>query len=24
LLVVVWPVSRPDHDQHPCYHHVPR
>jgi len=23
LLVVVWPVNRPDHDQQRCYHHVP-
>jgi len=24
LLVVVWSVNRPDHDQQRCYHHVPR
>jgi len=22
LLVVVWPVNRPDHDQQRCYHHA--
>jgi len=24
LLVVVWPVNRPDHDQQRCYRHVSR
>jgi len=23
LLVVVWPVIRPDHDQQRCYHRTP-
>jgi hypothetical protein len=23
LLVVVWPVNRPDHDQQRCYHYAP-
>jgi len=24
LLVVVGPVTQPDHDQQHCYHHVPK